>query len=358
MLAAFFRSRALRLALAAGEPSRLVEGLSATGMGLVMTGRNGLAMLEAARRLAEQLGTPYARGLFLLWSAFIDHHECRWDASLRAWDEAVSLLRQCRGVTSEIQKAQLNAILAVQLLGRFDELQSRCDRALADGRATGNRYTEDYARLYSAIGRLAMGDLEGARSRISEARARAPRGDHYIGATALKFECNCDLYEGRAPDALQRLDRAWPELVGTRMMRIPQFVVAFHGLRAAVAIEVVAHHGGERRLLAQAEDDQRKVAKAKYPFAVGRAAMLQAAIALARGDGAVARTRLEEAARAFSGPSLALEAAYARRWLGRLTPGDEGEALVVEADQVMRARSVADPERWSRSQAPGFRVGR
>ncbi|MDB4966848.1 MAG: hypothetical protein JWN44_2537 [Myxococcales bacterium] len=356
MLASRFNARALRLALDAGEPNRIVEGLASMGTGLAMQNiRDGHKMLARAREIAERVGTPTMRGLLLLWSAFVEHGTGHWISSLTAWDEAVALLARASGVTSEKQKAQLNGILAVQLLGRFDELRRRTERAMTEARATGNRYTEVYARLYSAIPLLAAGDAQACRARIADALARGPEGDHYVRITALKFECYCDLYEGRALDGLRRVEQAWPEIASSQMLRVAAFRVAIYTLRAGLALQARAEAPGREAALIQlAEADARRLAKEGYAYALGQAALLQAGISAARGDRAAAVAHAGEALHAFESAGVEMELAYARRWLGLLSDNDEGAALVAGADAFLRSRAVADPARFTASHAPGL----
>ena len=356
MLATRFNARALRLALDAGEPARIVEGLAALGTGLTMQGaREGQKMLQRAREIAERVGTPSVRGLLLLWAAFVDHGEARWTSSLQAWDEAVSLLASSGGVTSEKQKAQLNGILAVQLLGRFDELRRRTERAMTEARATGNRYTEVYARLYSAIPLLASGDAQASRARIHDAVKRSPDGDHYVRITALKFECFCDLYEDHASHGLIRLQAAWPEISASQMLRVAAFRVTIRSLRAGLALQARAEEPHRAAaLLAMAESDAKLLAKETYPYAVGQSALVQAGLAAARGDRSAAITRASEAVLAFQTAGLELEQSYARRWLGVLRDDDTGRILAAEADSLLRARAIANPARWTQCQAPGL----
>jgi hypothetical protein len=345
-----FSTRALLLALHAGEPARIVEGLASVGSALAAVGAAaGHVMLARARTIADELGTPYVLGLLRFWSGYVEHTSCRWTQSLAAWDEAAVLLRQCRGVQGEIQKAELNAILAVQLLGRFDELTVRTERAMSDARASGNLYTELYARLYSSIPPLAAGDAAAARARIREARARAPWRDHYVQITAIKFECFCDLYEGRPAEALQRLNESWPTLQATRMMATPLFKLVFHGLRAFILLALRAAGGAVR--LERAEADADVCGRIDMPYARGQTALLRAAIHSQRGQVERAVAEAERAAAAFSEAGLDLEVAYARRRRGQLAGAT---AEVVAADALMRGRGVADPARWTESQAPGF----
>jgi tetratricopeptide (TPR) repeat protein len=355
VVATRFSTRALLLALDAGEPNRVVEGLAAVGSALAVTGSSlGQGMLARARAIAERRRTPHLLGLLRLWSAYVDHTRGRWTQSLQQWEEASVLLRQCRGVQSEIQKAELNAILAVQLLGRFDELTRRTERAAAEARASGNRYTEVYARLYSSIPALAAGHPDVARERIGEALMRAPSGDHYLRMTALKFECYCDLYEGRAAEGLQRLGDAWPAIEGSRLMRSANFRMVFHALRAGLLL--AARAPGDDEPLHGAEADAQKCAGADYPYARGQTALVWAAIAVARGDVHKALAETDTALAAFGEAGLPLELAYARRRKGQLVGGDDGRALVAEADATLRGLGVADPPRWVHAQAPGFNL--
>jgi hypothetical protein len=358
MLAARFNARALRLALDAGEPNRIVEGLASVGTGMAMQNmRDGHKMLARAREIAERVGTPTMRGLLLLWATFVEHGHAHWTSALASWDEAVALLERASGVTSEKQKAQLNGILAVQLLGRFDELRRRTERAMTEARATGNRYTEVYARLYSAIPLLAAGDAQACRTRIADALARGPEGDHYVRVTALKFECFCDLYEGRALDGLKRLEAAWPDITASQMLRVAAFRVTFYSLRAGLALHARAEAPGREAALVQlAEADAKRLGKETYPYAVGHTALVLAALASAKGDRAAAIARAGEAVRAFETAGVEMELAYSRRWLGLLRDNDEGAALVARADSFLQSRAVADPARFTVSQAPGLRL--
>jgi hypothetical protein len=87
------------------------------------------------------------------------------------------------------------------------------------------------------------------------------------------------------------------------------------------------------------------------PYARGQTALLHAAIASQRGQREHAISATEKAAAAFAEAGLDLEVAYTRRRRAQLV----GSSVdLAEADAALRARGVADPARWTESQAPGF----
>jgi hypothetical protein len=105
-----------------------------------------------------------------------------------------------------------------------------------------------------------------------------------------------------------------------------------------------------------AAEDAKRLAKESYPYAVGHTALLEAGLAAARGNRAAAIARAGEAVHAFEAAGVEMELAYARRWLGLLRDNDEGAALIERADSFLRGRAVADPARFTVSQAPGLRL--
>jgi hypothetical protein len=56
----------------------------------------------------------------------------------------------------------------------------------------------------------------------------------------------------------------------------------------------------------------------------------------------------------FQTVDMHLFAASARRRLGQLRGGDEGRALVEQADAWMRQQEIQRPDRWTAMIAPGF----
>jgi hypothetical protein len=54
---------------------------------------------------------------------------------------------------------------------------------------------------------------------------------------------------------------------------------------------------------------------------------------------------------------MALHAASSRRALGGLLGGDEGAAMVREADEWMRSETIVSPEKMARLMAPGVSRG-
>jgi hypothetical protein len=63
---------------------------------------------------------------------------------------------------------------------------------------------------------------------------------------------------------------------------------------------------------------------------------------------------LREAASGFDAADMALYAAAARRTLGKLVAGDEGRALVENAEEWMRSESIKNPARMAAMLTPGF----
>ena len=73
-----------------------------------------------------------------------------------------------------------------------------------------------------------------------------------------------------------------------------------------------------------------------------------------RGDIRRAAAQITAAAAAFDAVNMPLYAASARRRLGEIIGGDDGEALVSDADLLMTSRGVRQPARLTAMYAPGL----
>jgi hypothetical protein len=114
--------------------------------------------------------------------------------------------------------------------------------------------------------------------------------------------------------------------------------------------------GGGRTaaLLAAAERDAAAIAAERAPYCAPTAALLTAAVAAGRGDEAGAVRALRAALEGFEACHMKLFLAVARRRLGELLAGDEGRALVDQANAWMTAHGIVNADRTTATLAPGF----
>jgi hypothetical protein len=91
------------------------------------------------------------------------------------------------------------------------------------------------------------------------------------------------------------------------------------------------------------------------PWGDALADLVEAGVALGRGDAGRAVDCLRAAVRGCDAAPMRLYAAAARRRQGRLVGGDEGRALTAAADAWLAGQNVRDPERMTALVLPGPR---
>ena len=89
-------------------------------------------------------------------------------------------------------------------------------------------------------------------------------------------------------------------------------------------------------------------------WALPLAQSIRAGLRALDSDVDASRELLEAAVRNFEKVEMALYAAAAKRRLGKLIGGDDGAALVGEADAWLRGQLVKVPERMVDVLVPGF----
>src|SRR5262249_59123844 len=97
-----------------------------------------------------------------------------------------------------------------------------------------------------------------------------------------------------------------------------------------------------------------RIIKEDMPWAVAQGRAINAAVAFALGNDHQASTELRTAIACFESTGMALHAAAARRRLGGLLGGDEGEGLVKQADAWIARAGIANIDGMIRMLAPGF----
>ena len=242
------------------------------------------------------------------------------------------------------------------MMGEFAEAGRLSVPLLKDARERGDLYSAIMNGAFiGANVHLAADDVTAARGLVLELVGEWPSREFNTQQLhALWGETCIDLYSGAGTAAWDRLSRAWP------LTREPQFVqiirvwmLSFR-CRSALAAAREASLPSRLALLNAAEADARRLERTRMRFAVALAQLAFAGVASGRGDEPNARVRLIQAIPALDAVSAHCFAAAARWRLGSSLGGQEGQALVDQADSWMRSQAIRNPARMVAMHAPGF----
>jgi hypothetical protein len=347
---AVFQARAMLYALRAGEPTRVARAL-AVGAGYEATG-SARAMerveghLARARAIAERAGDAQSIAYTIANSAIAHYLSGHFRRAVDDAERGEAMFRdRVPGSAWERATLQHFALMALLHLGELRELCRRQPAYLRDALDRGDLYASSCMRLgYANFAWLVRGEVASARSDAREAmRAWSSAGCHLEHFYELVALVDADLYEGRAAEALARIEARWGPMRRALLLRIESVRLRCLEMRARCALKVAASRGpGWAALVVKAERDARSIRRERAGWATPMADLLLAAAAGARGQQGRAVAGLHRAIAGFDAAGMALHATAARRRLADLVGGDEGRVSSERAAAWLRDQGVVD----------------
>jgi hypothetical protein len=362
-----FQALHMRLALAAGEPRRILRALtleaSYTSTAGVGAQRHTARVLELAEELARDASDASTQGLLRITHGVAAYLEGRNEPALHELGLALDVLTQkCPGAVWETVTAQRFTIASLFWLGRLKRLREVVPPLLADADGTGNLYaTMCFRTAYSWAGWLADGNVAEATHQTELASSEWKASGYQLShCNVLIGHSYIDLYAAENERAYARLLEEWPKLEGSNYLRIGVLRAQLLKLRAATALATAdaLQARGQGTRASELRHDARVQAKRLRGEPFGRAqafgAGIDAALARSAGDTVNARRGLERALGLFEAQQMSLFAAAARGHLGMLVGGSEGRREVDRANAAFTEQEVAEPPKMMRMLVPGF----
>jgi tetratricopeptide (TPR) repeat protein len=358
---AYFQIRGLLLALHTGEPYRIARALSAEAAHVSTAGGPGRKrtahLLRVAEAVAQQVAHPHALGMVSLAKGIAAYLEGCWKRARTLCDQAEAVFRdRCTGVAWELDTAHTFSLWSLTYMGEVAELTRQRSVLLKEAQERGDRYAITNLSTYiMAVIRLAADDPDGAEKELRQSMAQwSHQGFHVQHHNALLAQTLIDLYRGEGIAAWEHISRAWPSYQGSLLLRVQQVRIDVLQLRARSALAAAACAPIPEPFLHFARRDARRLGREQVPWAEALSLLVRAGISAAQGDRPNAMSLLGGAAARFEAADMGIYAAAARRRLGRLLGGTQGQALVNQADTWMLEQKVVHPGRMTAMLTPGF----
>ena len=363
--AAHFQTRALLLALEAGEPYRIARSLAAeVAFASVGGGRAERATAQLAKRahtIALSAGNAHAIALTTLSTGVLAFMVGRWGEAARVCTEALDMLREQSGVIWEKALAQRMLIGSLIYEGRLREATDWIDRLLASARDSGNVYWDTELRTGHALLWLVRDDAEAAVQQADDAIARwSHEGFHRQHYGHVIAHIQSELYRGRADRAWQQITTQWSRVRRSLLLRIQwtRIEAMYWRARCALAMAALSTRRERQYFLAVARRDSHRIRRERMPWADPVACLLDATVSHLEHDDIAARRWLPDAIDGFDRAGMRLHAAAARRRYGELVDNARGREYRTCADEWMTGEGIRNPQRMTRLIAPGFATGR
>jgi hypothetical protein len=271
--------------------------------------------------------------------------------------ESMTLLQErCAGVPWELDFIRAPYAACLWQLGELQQLVALVRSLIEDARERGNLHCETMVRLTSDyLVQLAAGEPERARETLRVAmRGWTQRSYHLQHYRESAAQVRIALYQGQGARALDIIHGRRLLLWRSGIMRVQALRIEarYWGALAELAADPRDDGAVLRRTLRAARALEREgLSWAKAPMA----ALLRAAVARRTGNDAEALRWLalaEEGARAHG---MALLSASIQRRRGEVLGGDEGRALITQAEAWTASQSIQDPERMAAFMTPPMR---
>jgi hypothetical protein len=254
---------------------------------------------------------------------------------------------RCTGAWPHIAQVMFLRLALLSALDEWSELATRSAEAVVEGDDNGDYFLAASGRLHTTRAWLMQDDVPLAMRTVEDVRDRWSRqGYQSMHFVIMFYETLAHLWAGDAVRAHARVEEEWPRLRRAMLLRVPH-VACYARQQRAVSSVAVAHGlqgRAKEQALAMAEREGAAL-REMGPWTGGRADLVDAAVAGARGDDDALRARLRDAVASSERWSLPVHAAVARLQLGLRTGGDAGRLLVEQADLALRARGFKSPLR-------------
>jgi tetratricopeptide (TPR) repeat protein len=345
------QTRHVLWALETGDPYRISRALS---MEAWLRASSGGARTESSSEivavpmeLAERCQHPHALALAHLAAGIQAYNRGLLREVRSRTDLAETLLRErCTGVAWEITNARLFGGLASMFLGDFEDLKHRVPSALREAEERGDAFAR--TNLATALGYVldvARGDPEAGLARVDEAMAAwSQRGFYLQQFLALMARTQCLMAAERVEEAVLGLERAWPSLEKSELLRAQSAGLFIRWLRARCLAALAKKDSRQLGRLRAALADARWVAKVPSVLAPGLAGNMRAAIAHARGQDEEALALLEQTALVFDEHHIQLGVLAVRSAIARVKGGDEGSQVQASVLAECRRRGIEQPQ--------------
>ncbi len=365
MLGAALQARFLRLALEAGEPSRVAMGIGIEALQRSVEGNNTARreLQKRARDLAETIGTPHAMGFQDLVDCNCAYLAGEWRECSR-WGQRseLTLTRRCRGSTWELNTLRFFWGMSLYYQGKFRELRRRSTAWLRDAEDRGDRCAQSGYRFNGARAWCLTDDTpDKAHQEIERGLAEwsfPGMGVHRFLAAIAKVQVQ--LYEDDLDGARVTARTVGSEfrLSGMRRVQLVRILLSYHIAYVALARAARAATDGNQ---AEKKAEMRRAARHQHKLETERtawgdayASYIEAQLSLLANRREVGLSQLARAVDKLQRCDMAALASGARYRLGLLQGGEDGAANIERAHAFMRSAGVVAPERLLLSLAPGL----
>ncbi len=318
------------------------------------------ALLAMAQSLTEPLSQPELTGGLLEYRACVLAHEGRFAQAKPLLSDALEIFTsQCKAVPFELSGSRLYHINASHHLGHFREITATASGIVENALRRGDLYQATGVTGFALPAWLANLGGDEAKVLFGQAKGRyLPQSNfQWSDYLIIVAELNLALYEGNPQRGVALAIEKWPLLEQSQLLRMRIAGALMHYSRAACAVSALQQTRTPSRALASmAGSSADFLRKSSLPYALGWAAVIAAALAAAHRQSELAAQHLRSAATSFDATQLSMYAAAARRRLGQLIGGEEGQSLACAADTAMRAQGVIDLEATTEMLIPGCRT--
>jgi hypothetical protein len=365
LVGAEFQTRSLLAALRLGEPRRVARVLAMEGSYLARANDAVRARraCDLFRPLAERTGDALATIMGHLAQGSIAYYVTnQWRQTVTSMNVGEAEFRAARGGAGfEVDTCRMMAGWSRLYLGEVAELGRLVPQIVREAQRRADRCTEVSFRSRFIMVHLASDDSAAAKRDVDGAMAIWPSTGRFSPQEfyALHSRCELALYDGDPERAHEDLERHRGPLFWSLLLTITMVRLEIDFLEGRIALALAQRREGTARknALRRAKKLVSSLA-GSVPIGKPLALMIEAGRAHLLGDRQGAIEALREAIVLFEKHDSRLLMAVVQWRLGQTLcgqdGGQEGTALLEEAEAWMRGQTIANPARMVAMHFPGW----